>query len=329
MRKNNPVSKLLRVAAMFGVIIILFVASIIIYQILSTEIDSCYDGIKRYSYNTQTETVLSSKREIEFILNEPLKKTAKEIETEIKETLDLKDLEQKLNSGKIPYELDLVFCKFANQPNHSLMDDSIRSNIFVCTKNGVIYDQNLENATSSDQDRNWEFEIDRQYNTEMATLTIQNLLNKNSTEILVFERDQNENPDHIYYDHLNENIIKKIISTEGLEGLKEYTFLVPVYITENGDIFGKEDIIAGHVQDNNKFIVVQEYNLYDYIVYHHYLDTYDNISEIEHSYTLVHLLLYGFGLSIIFAAIGTIIFAGFMFNSVLDKDDDKKESDIS
>lgn len=325
MWKNSPVSKLLRIAVMFGLIIILFITSIILYQILSTEIETCYDGMSKYSYNVQTESILSAKREIEFIINEPLKTSAKSIETEIKETLDLDALEQKLNKGKIPHELDIIFCKFTKGSKCSYIDDSIRTNIFVCTKNGVIYDQDLGNATSNDQDRNWEFEIARQYNNEMAAKTIENLLNKNSTEMLVFERDQTENSNHKYYDHLNENIIKEIISSEGIDGLKEYSFLVPIYITENGDIFGKEDIVAGHIQDNNKFIVVQEYNLYDYITYNHYIEVYDNISEIDHSYNLVHVLLYSFGLSIIFAAIGTVIFASFMFNSILDNDE--KEND--
>ena len=42
--------------------------------------------------------------------------------------------------------------------------------------------------------------------------------------------------------------------------------MVPVYITDTGDIFGQSDIVQGIHQDTHKFIIIQTFNLYDQIM---------------------------------------------------------------
>ena len=62
---------------------------------------------------------------------------------------------------------------------------------------------------------------------------------------------------------MNYTNLEKIYVEEGIEGLKNYQFLVPMYITDTGDIFGQQDIEHGVRQDTHKFIVIQTFNLYD------------------------------------------------------------------
>ena len=60
-------------------------------------------------------------------------------------------------------------------------------------------------------------------------------------------------------------LLKRIYKEEGLEGLESYQFLVPAYITDDGDIFGQKDVVKGVIRRNHKLVVIQEYNLYDQI----------------------------------------------------------------
>ena len=62
---------------------------------------------------------------------------------------------------------------------------------------------------------------------------------------------------------------RKIYMEEGIHGFIRYSFFVPAYITEHGDIFGQKDIDKGIMQENHKFIILQEFNLFDQIQKYH------------------------------------------------------------
>ena len=53
--------------------------------------------------------------------------------------------------------------------------------------------------------------------------------------------------------------------------LKGYDILIPVYITEDGDILGVKDVdMIGRYNDNCKMVLVQKLNLYDILSYNKY-----------------------------------------------------------
>ena len=62
------------------------------------------------------------------------------------------------------------------------------------------------------------------------------------------------------------NTLEEVYVNEGIDGLRNYQFLVPVYITDTGDIFGQADTVQGIKVDNHKFIVIQTFNLYDQLI---------------------------------------------------------------
>ncbi len=65
--------------------------------------------------------------------------------------------------------------------------------------------------------------------------------------------------------------LKKVFDEHGLAGFKNYTFFGRAYITENGDVFGTPDISpeTSFKTNNHKLIVIQKFNMYDLLRYHH------------------------------------------------------------
>ena len=135
----------------------------------------------------------------------------------------------------------------------------------------------------------------------MLQTTIDHIINQNITTLFVEEvnypSDYIAEDNHKYVTLTTTDLIK-IYETYGLDGLKQYNFFVPVYVMENNDIFGTNDIEDGVRVKNNKFIIIQRYNLYDYITKYN-LDTnletltaqnFDRLSSIIYLYIIVNIV---------------------------------------
>ena len=88
----------------------------------------------------------------------------------------------------------------------------------------------------------------------------------NNTNNLIFYEPRNPTDveGHMLIDTPSKHALRDVFMKEGLDGLYGYTFLVPAYVTEDGDVFGTPDISADGTKNfNHKFIVVQRYNIYD------------------------------------------------------------------
>lgn len=93
-------------------------------------------------------------------------------------------------------------------------------------------------------------------------------LNQEAIETIL----KNDNTKYIFWENRNHGELKSmdidklidIYCKEGLNSMKNYELLVPVYITKDGDIFGVKDTDGlGHKIDNYKMIIVQRINIYD------------------------------------------------------------------
>lgn len=93
-------------------------------------------------------------------------------------------------------------------------------------------------------------------------------LNQEAIEAIL----RNDNTKYIFWENKNHNNLKvmnidkliDIYCKQGLNSMKNYELLVPVYITKDGDIFGVKDTDGlGHKVDNYKMIIVQRINIYD------------------------------------------------------------------
>lgn len=124
--------------------------------------------------------------------------------------------------------------------------------IFVMTKNNIIWDKHAKSPLP--------IKIEEIYDNAIDNNAIQNVVDRDFSEDYIILRTTDGETSS------NNNLIreiKDIIFRNDLEKLKRYEMLVPVYITETGDIFGVEDSNGVNKVDNFKIILVQKINIYD------------------------------------------------------------------
>lgn len=139
---------------------------------------------------------------------------------------------------------------------------------FVASRNGILMDLSM-NCLPSDVPRVWNTEISMHYNKALAQVAINKILSKNHG-IIYWEFSGMEDPNHKILTNGDMNCLRSVYDREGFEGLRNYEFLAPAYITDAGDIFGVDDVSKyGTKTINHKIIVVQGFNLYDQIMARH------------------------------------------------------------
>lgn len=300
-------------------ILLIFVSSMLIFSNIVDDVKMMRQEALTHESETKFDQIIKSKMELEKLISGNLKNVALSIESDIKSELGLKVLEAQLNQGSIPNDLEAIFRDNIYDVYLTGVQND-KNDIFICNYNGVISDFSKTEASENDINRDWDYVISSQYNNPLATSTIDKILKQETTEMLVFEKSKSKDPNHIYVENMDIDELKRVYMEEGLEGLRGYTFLLPVYITKDGDIFGKDDITAGHITYNNKFIVIQEYDLYDYIINRSNCDI-DDTSFGEYTdkqYNDILTYLYIFAISLIIGIICSILFISVLSNRLFD-----------
>ena len=256
---------------------------------------------------SDSKIVINTKKYIDAIATAKLKDISAQLTTDIYSELDMAELKRELERGEVSPELESIFREaILDKCSVPGLDKDI-NNIFICNSDGILADFSNIYASDSDIPRTWEVESSRQQNIELFTNSIQAMVKQDVTALFVEESTINTNQDHKVITRMTEDDLINILNTEGIEGIKNYTFLVPVYIMENNDIFGANDIINGHRVTNNKFILVQRYNLYDYIEIYHINESFDH-SSVNFQFNTIYTLIYIF---IIIYFISILIFLSY------------------
>ena len=218
-----------------------------------------------------------------------------------------------------------------NSTLHTILNNNIKgvnlnginnhmNGIVVMTSDGFIEDFNYYRANQDYKTnvRKWEVAIESAYNKELEKDAIDKLLNRNSGIIALESYNLTKNEDHILINELNYESLSEVFSKEGINGLKNYQIFVPYYITDFGDIFGEPDIVHGVKTDNNKLIVVQEFNLYDQI-YKNYESTINDgeIRNVIARYDGLLRLMYIFGIALITFAVVLIFYLANTYNKLI------------
>lgn len=261
--------------------------------------------------NSDAELIINTKNYIDAVSSSGLKDISRDITNEIYSSLDMDALEEEMNKGNVPEELERIFRRNILKKTTIAGLDYENNNIFICNDNGILADYSNVYASDVGTTRTWEVESSSQQNSELFNNSIQSMLHQDVSYLFVEENDVNTE-NHLSLNKMTTTDLVNIYKAEGLEGLKYYTFLVPVYVFENNDIFGVADIVDGHRVQNNRFIIVQRYNLYDYILTYN-IDAEigkDITFEFKHVYTLIFVLLIVYVMS----TIVNIIYSVVMFN---------------
>lgn len=194
---------------------------------------------------------------------------AEDLENTVKEEYGLEKLEEDLNNGDKEKFIDILDRLADEYDSSSLVDNNRNSCIILEGFDTILVDRmvdiskvnkDVEHHTFSDYG---EISINKKlFNTAQRLL-----MNKTTTNPIMLEvHDYGEVDNHILIDSCSYDNLKKVYMAEGVLGLHNYQFLVPVYITETGDIFGNPDLREGNPINNHKFIVIVTFNLYDNLI---------------------------------------------------------------
>ena len=178
-----------------------------------------------------------------------------------------------------------IFYIFNNAiSNVYLNNDSENNRVYIADKTGILADKGFI-ASSNKDSRDWTTEINSKPNTTLAKNSIDIILSEQNSLAIWQSASVIPNLENNSIDYPSINELKKMYEKYGYNAFKNYNILVPSYITKDGDIFGVPDVNEhGIKNDNNKIIIIQEFNIYDCISTHKgMLDNYD-ISIIQYKY---------------------------------------------
>lgn len=340
---NRKSKKSLILIRLMIFIIVAFSTSVILYTNVINDLKKSSDNNIRYLKNSMYNSIYTY---FDILIDEAKEKVDIVGGNIEKDLLELS-----------PEQLKIIQMDMSNNIHNTTLHEIINKNIkgkdfkgvsnskngmLAMTSNGVLEDFNYRRANVIAQNdshsritnRSWENEIENSFNTSLAQVSVDKLLNRTAGIIafepynLINEKDSS----HIMINEFTYEEVKRVYLKEGLDGLRNYQIYIPYYITNNGDIFGEEDIVHGVKQKNNKIIIVQEFNLYDQIVNNaSYLVDDDDIIETmkdEHFETI--RVLYLFGVALVIAVCGLIFYFCSLYNMIVEqenRDDDSMSND--
>ena len=314
------------------VVACLFTASVFMYKtVTDTIVDNRQATIEAFK-EEQFNLIWSSLETLQLQAEKEVTEISKQIESDILSLTpeELEQLEMDMNNDVLNNNLHQILN--SNIKGKSLNNIHNHMNgIVVMTIDGYIEDFNYYRATTDNSNiRTWETALSNSYNTKLENDAIDKLLNRNSGIIALESYNLTKNDDHIQIEELTYESLLEVFISEGKYGLKNYQIFVPYYITDFGDIFGNPDIIHGTKFDNNKLIVVQEFNLYDQIMNRHNdLFNDDQIQNVIARYDEVLRLMYILGISLIGSITGLILYLCSVYNAMIIREQDEDEEELN
>lgn len=330
-KKDTKNKKIIIARAMIFIMLIL-VSGLILYMYTVDRIK--YSEEKAISGYTevQFDRVWSELQFLRSQAHDNAKNVAETIEFELRQQ-NLDELKEDMDNG-VMNETMYNIIKYAISGKSMNGIGNYRNGIVVMTQNGIFEDFNYERVDGLDDDtaiRTWQVEIDTAYNKKLEEEAIHRLLN-HTNSIIATEKVNRLGDDHIMIDTMDYDSLKEVFTKEGMDGLKNYQFINPAYITETGDIFGQDDIVQGVKQPNHKIIIVQEFNLYDQLekINSAMFDMDDHINTITEDYSITTSIMYIMGLFYVASTITLLFYFSHLYNyyiGIHDLENEETETD--
>lgn len=255
---------------------------------------------------------------------------AKAIELQIKNYFDLSELKEGLDNDDEVYTDAVYNIIRSNIENVHLNNIKNNRNSMIVLEG---YDTIIEDFFVDPQSREKDIEFreepihllqyrDSTYNKELFDVSTRKIRN-HTTGIIAFEPYNYLDDNHTKITNLSYESFESIYVEEGIQGLRNYQFIVPVYITDTGDIFGQQDVVNGIRQETHKFTVLMTFNLYDQITAQQQ-DAGDNdqIGRIINRYSMILNSLYILGLIVCMIIVLIILYSVYIYNNIIDLNKD-------
>lgn len=260
--------KIISITTVVTIMILVIIGVINYNEYLTTQtnytesIASVNEQMKRYMFSIIEENQDKAKTLLENKTSNIQEKILQEY------GLDRSQLEKDILYPNNDSKLSKIF-------DQQLSDSWINNNspdnrAFVGSTNSIIWNRTIDNYSFYDKEiLDWYDVIYSTYNEKFANESIESILkgNKQKYDFIIWQnRSSNISLDDMSMSKLLDELAK---NNYDLNELKGYELLVPVYITEDGDIFGVKDVNSLGLYNNNfKIIIVQRLNLYDIMQSH-------------------------------------------------------------
>ena len=322
------------------ILILAFAANFILYDYALNEVKDAKDGAKEHMKDRDFDFIWNYLTFAVSMADEQCKLISKNIEKDIRDNINLEDLEKSLNN------IDPT--SISDDKNIIALHDIFKSNMegvhfgnVKNNRNSMLalegYDYIIEDMFVSPRSRSDDVNLDitkarylsmyqeTTYNKELFDSAVKKI-HHHTDGLIAIEPYNYLGDDHIKIKEMSYLNLKKVYDKEGLDGLRNYQFLVPIYITDTGDIFGNYDRSRGIPQITHKFTVIILFNLYDQInnVDYNFAEQNDKTIDSRYNRILDLLHIVGIILCIIFATI--IIYSINMHNQVIDRDNYIREN---
>ena len=305
---------------MILLVVCLFAASLFTYKTIIDKIVANKEMTIESFKEEQFNLIWTSINSLQLQAEKEVTKISKNIENSILNLSpeQLKQLQEDMNNDIINHDLHKILNSNIQGKNLNGITNHMNG-IVVMTTDGFIEDYNYYRALEKNESnvKEWQTAIINSYNKELEKDAFDKLLNRGTGIIALESYNLTKNDNHIKINEFTYDNLLHVYINEGINGLRNYQIFVPYYITDVGDIFGEPDILHGTKLDNNKLIVIQEFNLYDQISFNQ-----DNVFNDEESknitvrYDELLRLLYLFGISLIASVIGLIIYLCNVYNNM-------------
>ena len=158
-------------------------------------------------------------------------------------------------------------------------------NIIVGSMDKILWNRTYgEYSTDLKDDYTLEDVIYKTYNKELSKEAIDTILKLNSQKNDFIIWKSGKSNIEISNNNIDELLNELQKYNYDINELKRYEILIPVYITEDGDILGVKDVdMIGRYNDNCKMVLVQKLNLYDILSHNKYnIENYkDEVTRIQ------------------------------------------------
>lgn len=314
-KKRGGKNKKVIIARAMIFIMLILISGLILYMYTVDRVKYSEEkSIEDYT-SIQFDRVWSELQILRSQAHDNARNIAEDIETELRKQ-NLAELKYDMDNGHVNEEMyntieSIISGKSMNDINN------YRNGIIVMTQNGIFEDFNYERVSGvTDQEmRTWDVEVATAYNKELQKESIRRLLN-HSDSIITTEKINRLGENHIKIKSMDYDSLKEIFLKEGIEGLKNYQFINPAYITETGDIFGQDDILQGVKQPNHKIIIVQEFNLYDQLKHMNseLFEMDEHILYIREDFSVTMSIMYIMGIFYIASTISLLFYFSHLYN---------------
>jgi hypothetical protein len=203
-------------------------------------------------------------------------------------------------------DIDGRFLNVDNDNNDLFIISTWQVTKLIDLKGMILVDKSI-NCAGDGRPRFFDSELAKHYNYELGYDALKRVLTQNKDEIIFWEYLPSTNPNHKKLSSVSLAALKDIFMTEGIEGLRTYEFLTPVYINNNSDIFGVQIVnnLGSYDKDSRQMIVVQGFSLYDAIMKNH--NTSLLMSDKQYEIIIIKTTLWGlFGFLFTFVILASL-----------------------